>query len=199
MGIVRTFAVIIAVLAALLTGVWVAAQRSSGAPQPAPGLAAPTAPAATQHAAVGARHRAAPATAAAINHCAHNRAPQLVLVSITDQRAWLCARARTVYSTAVTTGMRGRATATPTGHFRIQGRDRDTVLRPDGGGAYPVKYWIPFQAPAYGFHDAGWQKVPFGSAGYRTGGSHGCVHMPLKAVAFLYRWVHVGAAVTIRG
>jgi lipoprotein-anchoring transpeptidase ErfK/SrfK len=187
---VRTFAVIVAVLAALLTGVWVVAQQSSGVPAAVP---APTV------AAAAARHDVAPATKARVDHCAHNRAPQLVLVSIADQRAWLCARRRTVYTTAVTTGMRGRATATPTGHFRVQGRDRDTVLRPDGGGAYRVKYWIPFDAPAYGFHDASWQKVPFGGPGYRTGGSHGCVHMPLKAVAFLYRWVHVGAAVIIRG
>lgn len=188
---------IVTVLAALLTGVWVAAQRSSGAPQvvsvgsvsPVP----PVAPAVRPAKGEAGRQAAAP-----VNHCAHNRAAQLVLVSISDQRAWLCARSRTVFSTAVTTGMRGRATVTPTGHFRIQGRDRDTVLHPDNGRSYPVRYWIPFDAPDYGFHDASWQTMPFGSADYRTHGSHGCVHMPRKAVAFLYRWVHVGAAVLIR-
>lgn len=199
-GIVRTFAVIVAVLAALLTGVWVAAQRSSGAPQGVSvASVSPVPPVATtvRQAKGGAGHRAAAPTAP-VDHCAHNRAAQLVLVSISDQRAWLCARSRTVFSTAVTTGMRGRATVTPTGHFRIQGRDRDTVLHPDNGRSYPVRYWIPFDAPDYGFHDASWQKMPFGSAAYRTDGSHGCVHMPRKAVAFLYRWVRIGTPVLIR-
>jgi lipoprotein-anchoring transpeptidase ErfK/SrfK len=133
-----------------------------------------------------------------VNHCAGNTDRQLVLVSIADQHAWMCARGRTVYSTAVTTGMAGRSTATPTGHYRIQGLNRDTVLLPDTGERYHVRYWIPFDAPDYGFHDAGWQHFPFGSAEYKTAGSHGCVHLPLKSIKFLYHWARVGAAVTIK-
>jgi lipoprotein-anchoring transpeptidase ErfK/SrfK len=134
----------------------------------------------------------------AVNHCAHNHRRQLVLVSITEQHAWFCARSRTVYSTAVTTGRSGKDTRTPTGHFTVQGRDRDTVLLPDDGRRYHVRYWIPFDAPTYGFHDASWQTFPFGSAKYRTGGSQGCVHLPLRTITFLYHWVHIGASVTIR-
>jgi lipoprotein-anchoring transpeptidase ErfK/SrfK len=132
------------------------------------------------------------------NACARNTAPQLVLVSISKQHAWLCARTRTVYSTAVTTGMTGQYTATPTGTYRIQGRDRDTVLTLNSGATYDVKYWIPFDAPLFGFHDSSWQSFPYGSARYRTEGSHGCIHLPLAGMKFLYDWGHVGATVVIR-
>ncbi|MGH8963317.1 MAG: L,D-transpeptidase [Jatrophihabitantaceae bacterium] len=132
------------------------------------------------------------------NLCLHNTAAQLILVSITRQHAWLCAKSRTAYSTAVTTGMNTADTRTPTGRFRIQGRDRDSVLTQSNGDTYDVKYWIPFEAPTYGFHDASWQHFPYGSPKYRTNGSHGCVHMPLPAMRFLYNWVKIGASVDIR-
>lgn len=135
---------------------------------------------------------------APVDHCAANAAAQRIIVSIAEQYAWLCARARTVYSTAVTTGREHPGNRTPTGTFHVQGRDRDAVLRPDDGKRYPVEYWIPFDAPDYGFHDASWQHFPYGSSRYRTDGSHGCVHMPLTSMQFLYRWVRVGASVTIR-
>ena len=60
-----------------------------------------------------------------------------------------------------------------------------------------MKYWIPFDAPLFGFHDSSWQKFPYGSPKYKTDGSHGCVHMPVKAIAFLYRWVARPTAVHI--
>lgn len=122
------------------------------------------------------------------NFCAANTAAQHVIVSIRKQHAWMCARRRSVYDTAVTTGMTGQWTATPTGNYRIQGRNRDTVLTLDTGARYDVRYWIPFDAPLYGFHDSSWQHFPYGSARYRTHGSHGCIHMPLTAMKFLYRW-----------
>ncbi|MGI8880124.1 MAG: L,D-transpeptidase [Jatrophihabitans sp.] len=123
---------------------------------------------------------------------------QLVLVSITAQHLWMCAHARQVYSTAVTTGAVAKHDATPTGTFHVQGRNRDTTLLQDDGSQYHVKYWIPFQAPLFGFHDAPWQHFPYGSAEYRSEGSHGCVHLPARAIAFLYHWVEIGATVVIR-
>jgi lipoprotein-anchoring transpeptidase ErfK/SrfK len=132
------------------------------------------------------------------NACAGNTAPQLVLVSVAKQRAWMCARSRTVYSSAVTTGMVGPDTSTPTGTYQIQARSTDTTLTLNTGAAYAVKYWIPFDAPLFGFHDSSWQSFPYGSARYRSEGSHGCIHMPLAAMKFLYGWGQVGATVTIR-
>lgn len=132
-----------------------------------------------------------------INHCLGNTSAQLVLVDIGAQHAWFCAGTRAVYNTAVTTGMDKPDTQTPLGRFHIQSKNTDTTLVPSTGVPYPVKYWIPFQAPLYGFHDSSWQHFPYGSPQYRTAGSHGCVHMPLAAMRYLYRWAHIGAAVDI--
>jgi lipoprotein-anchoring transpeptidase ErfK/SrfK len=110
----------------------------------------------------------------------------------------MCAHKHLVYSTAITSGIVGQYTSTPTGTYVIEGRNRNTVLTLNTGATYDVKYWIPFDAPLFGFHDSSWQDFPYGSPKYKTQGSHGCVHMPLKAIAFLYRWAHVGALVKIR-
>lgn len=131
------------------------------------------------------------------NRCAHNDAAQKVIVSIAAQHLWMCAHHRLVRQTPVTTGMAGRWTNTPTGNYWIQGRDRDTTLTLNTGATYAVKYWIPFDAPLFGFHDSSWQHFPYGSPKYKTAGSHGCVHMPLRAIAFLYRWVARPTAVHI--
>ena len=133
------------------------------------------------------------------NHCAGNKINQLVKVSISAQHLWLCAKSRTVLSTAITSGAVSLPyDSTPLGNFQIQGRNRNTVLTLNTGKQYNVKYWIPFSAPLFGFHDAPWQAFPFGSAKYKTQGSHGCIHMPLQAIAYLYRWAQVGASVHIR-
>jgi len=123
-----------------------------------------------------------------VNHCAHNGYPQQVIVSIRHQHAWMCAHRKLVYSTAVTTGMLSASTKTPTGNYRIQARVRNTVLTLSTGATYAVKFWIPFDAPLYGFHDSSWQHFPYGSAKYKTHGSHGCIHLSLEAMRFLYRW-----------
>ncbi|MBE7189961.1 L,D-transpeptidase [Jatrophihabitans endophyticus] len=131
------------------------------------------------------------------SRCPTTRADQVVVVSIAVQHAWLCHRGRTVRGFPVTTGRTTRNMRTPTGHFRIQGRNRNSILTLDSGRQYDVKFWIPFQAPDFGFHDAPWQRIPFGSPQYRRHGSHGCVHLPRHAAAFLYRWVEIGAKVII--
>ncbi len=110
----------------------------------------------------------------------------------------MCARHRVAYTTPITSGIVGEYTSTPTGTFEIQGLDRDTSLTLIDGSTYPVKYWIPFQAPLFGFHDSSWQHFPYGSPKYRTRGSHGCVHMPLAAIRFLYQWAEIGTTVRIR-
>jgi lipoprotein-anchoring transpeptidase ErfK/SrfK len=110
---------------------------------------------------------------------------------------WMCARHRVAYATPITSGMVGPYTETPRGTFRIQGLNRHSTLTLNTGATYAVKYWIPFQAPLFGFHDSSWQRFPYGSARYRTRGSHGCVHMPLAAIRFLYGWADIGTTVRI--
>ena len=130
--------------------------------------------------------------------CTTNTRTRWVFVSLRRQHMWMCARHRVVRDTAITSGMRGRDTETPTGDYRIQGRNRNTTLILNTGATYAVKYWIPFDAPLFGFHDSSWQHFPYGSDRYRTAGSHGCVHMPLSAIRFLYGWADIGTKVRIR-
>lgn len=155
------------------------------------GASEPTAPAPAAASAAGPH----PARAVRPNPCAANAHGKQIIVSIAAQRVWLCSARRVAFTSAVTTGRAGRATATPTGDFRIDARLRDVTLRPDTGGSYPVRYWVAFEAPAYGFHDASWQHFPYGSPRYRSDGSHGCVHLPLRAMAVLYRWARIGTRV----
>lgn len=136
-----------------------------------------------------------PSTPATTAPCALNSAAQRVVVSLAEQHMWLCAHGATVYDTAVTTGARGKAT--PTGQFHVEQKLRDQILNPQTDEFYPVKYWIAWDAPEYGFHDSSWQKIPYGSPEYATGGSHGCVHVPPAGIKVLWNWVRVGAAVTI--
>ena len=139
-----------------------------------------------------------PRTPAPVNACRANSDPQRVIVSLRHQHAWLCERSRTVLDTPITTGRSAEPYyATPTGLYHVQSRQRDVTLYPLSGGAYPVKYWVTFDAPLFGFHDASWQTIPFGSGRYRTEGSHGCVHLPLAAMRSLYNWARVGATVSI--
>jgi lipoprotein-anchoring transpeptidase ErfK/SrfK len=122
----------------------------------------------------------------------------LIVVSIKRQHEWACAHHRTVLSTPVTTGATSRpGEATPRGTFAVQGLDPDTVLNTSAGGDYHVTYWIPFHLGVWGFHDASWQTMPFGSKHYVTRGSRGCVHMPLPAIRWLFHWVHYGTRVRI--
>ncbi len=132
------------------------------------------------------------------NPCAGNTIEQLVRVSLRSQHLWLCHADALDFQTPITSGASALSyDSTPTGDFHIQARDRNTVLTLNTGKQYTVKYWIPFSLPLFGFHDASWQTIPYGSQKYRTQGSHGCVHMPLKAIEYFYNWVKVGASVHI--
>jgi hypothetical protein len=138
------------------------------------------------------------APARLLSPCRHNTQQQLVMVSIRRQHAWACARSHTVLSTPVTTGRAQPGDATPRGSFVVEARVANTTLRPANGNAVHVHYWIPFRQNIWGFHDATWQAMPFGSRDYRVAGSLGCVHVPLKALRELFGWVHNGTTVRIR-
>lgn len=131
------------------------------------------------------------------NRCAHSRGAHHVLIDISTQSALLCAHQQQILITPVTTGASDRGDGTPTGTWHLYAKQRNTVLHPASGGAYPVKYWMPYNG-AYGMHDARWQKFPFGSGKYRTQGSHGCTHFPTAAMARLFAWAPIGTTVTVR-
>jgi lipoprotein-anchoring transpeptidase ErfK/SrfK len=118
------------------------------------------------------------------------------VVSITRQTLWACDGTQSVNTSPVTTGA---GSATPTGTFYIQAKEGPQYLNGcnDTGCWHDyVHVWIPFDG-SYGFHDAPWQTMPFGSPDYMTEGSHGCVHLPAAESNWVFNWVAVGTAVTI--
>jgi hypothetical protein len=124
-------------------------------------------------------------------------AGQVVVVDLSRQQARMCRSGQQLRVTFVTTGATARGDRTPTGHWRIYARVRNTTLRPSDGGAYAVRFWMPYSGD-YGFHDASWQRLPYGSPGYRTSGSHGCVHVPPAMMRWLFGWARVGTRVVIQ-
>jgi hypothetical protein len=129
------------------------------------------------------------------SRCPHARG-KAVLVDLGEQRARMCRNGQQLRTTLVTTGASALGYGTPTGSWQVYARVRDTTLYPAAGGAYPVDYWMPYSGP-YGFHDSAWQHFPYGSPLYITRGSHGCVHVPAHAMAWLFRWARVGTHVTV--
>jgi hypothetical protein len=130
------------------------------------------------------------------NGCVTSTPKHRVIVSITQQHARLCEYGSQILVTSVTTGASSIGDATPTGTWQVYEKLSPTTLYPAGGGAYHVKYWMPYSG-AYGMHDSPWQKFAYGSSKYKTEGSHGCVHFPAAAMARLYSWAPVGTTVTI--
>lgn len=129
----------------------------------------------------------------------HPARSKRVLINLSQQFARVCDGGQQVLTTAITSGMSAYGYGTPTGTYHLNGKYRDVTLYPSSGGAYPVDFWMPYDGNVYGLHDASWQKIPFGSPKYRTRGSHGCVHVPHAAIAWLYRWAPIGTTVTISG
>ena len=121
-----------------------------------------------------------------------------MFVSLRQQHMWMCHRHRVAYSTAITSGMAGPYTHTPTGRYHVQGLNRNSTLTLNTGATYEVKFWIPFNAPLFGFHDSSWQHFPYGSPRYQKHGSHGCIHMPLAAIRYFYNWANIGTPVRIK-
>jgi lipoprotein-anchoring transpeptidase ErfK/SrfK len=125
--------------------------------------------------------------------CDQADAARTVFVSITKQHVWMCQGHRQVDNTAATTGETDNGDATPTGSWLVQAKQRNRYLVGPGYRDF-VHYWIPFNGD-FGFHDATWQKMPFGSPQYATNGSHGCVHLPMNQIKWLYRWSRIGTTV----
>lgn len=131
------------------------------------------------------------------NGCRGGLPGKRVVVDLSSQFARLCEGGTQVLTTPITSGATDLGDGTPTGTWRVRSKQRDTHLYPAAGGVYYVHFWIPYDG-AYGMHDSPWQHFPYGSSRYRTDGSHGCVHFPYAAIAWMYRWIRVGTLVRIR-
>lgn len=127
--------------------------------------------------------------------CKANTRAQWFVVSITAQHAWACAATKLELSTPVTTGVPVPDRETRVGSWVVQFKQTDRDLVGPGYSEH-VDYWMPYDGD-FGLHDATWQTFAFGTGGWRTDGSHGCVHLPLDAMAWVYSWAQVGTTVTI--
>jgi L,D-transpeptidase catalytic domain len=131
------------------------------------------------------------------NGCGANRSGPHIYVSITQQLGRICSAGNQLLITALTTGAAAYGDGTPTGTWRVDNKVRNTRLFPSDGGSYAVQYWLPYVGNEYGFHDSSWQTMPYGSQQYTTGGSHGCVHLPLAVMAWVFNWAPIGTLVTV--
>jgi hypothetical protein len=129
------------------------------------------------------------------NTCPRTHGPTFV-VDLSAQAARACAGGRQLRVTRVTTGATALGEGTPRGSWHVQAKVRNTTLYPAGGGAYPVQYWVPYDG-AYGLHDAPWQHFRYGSPKYHRHGSHGCVHVPGRMMAWVFHWVRVGRTAVV--
>jgi lipoprotein-anchoring transpeptidase ErfK/SrfK len=166
--------------------------------KPAAQLQAPASASATSDAPSSPAAPAGSVRPAPPSPCRTNADPQRIIVSVRQQHAWMCAAARQVKDSAVTTGASASGNGTPIGTWHIEAKHTNTTLTVLTGEAFHVAYWLPYDGNVYGLHDSSWQTFPYGSQQYRTSGSHGCVHLPLAAMRWLYGWVRVGATVTIQ-
>jgi lipoprotein-anchoring transpeptidase ErfK/SrfK len=128
--------------------------------------------------------------------CATNTRAQFVLVVVAQQHAYMCAGSKQVYDSPVTTGATVNGDDTPLGTWPVQGKQQSRYLTTRDGSSYHVNFWMPYDGD-YGFHDATWQTFPEGTQQYHADGSHGCVHLPMPAMTWLYNWAQVGATVTV--
>lgn len=135
------------------------------------------------------------APVAAAGPCQRNAASKFILVSISQQHMWVCQGGSQVNESAITSGAYALGDATPTGTWHIYGKSRNVHLIGPTWNDF-VQYWMPFYG-AYGFHDASWQTFPYGSPDYASEGSHGCIHVPLSVMVWLYNWSSIGTTVTV--
>jgi len=136
------------------------------------------------------------------------RAPQpqhqkTVVVRLSAQTLTAYLDGRPVLTTPVTTGR--AALPTPVGSFYIHSRSSPYVFTSPWPKGNP--YWYPPTPATWAMYfydndflhdDSGEPANAFGS-GSQNGpyASHGCVHVPHNAMAFLYQWLPVGATVIV--
>ncbi len=128
------------------------------------------------------------------SHDGNDYGNSYVEINLTAQTVYLYENGALVTSTPCVTGNISKGNGTPAGAFQITYTDKDAVLR---GANYEseVSYWMPFRGNV-GMHDATWRKK-FGGTIYKTGGSHGCVNLPLSAAKTIFGHVEKGFPVLV--
>lgn len=122
-----------------------------------------------------------------------------VEVDLETQHVYMYQDGALIWDSPCVTGNVSKNCTTPDGIYTLAYKQTDRVLRgkklADGTYEYEshVDYWMPFNG-GIGFHDASWRSK-FGGTIYQSGGSHGCVNLPVEKAKALYGLVYQGIPV----
>lgn len=122
-----------------------------------------------------------------------------VEVSLSRQHLWFYKDGKKKLESDIVSGLPTKERETVKGVHRIYGKEKDRYLGTIAVQGYRshVDYWMPFNWDGQGLHDAPWRHGRFGGKIYKTGGSHGCVNMPVDKAAKLYDLVSIGTPVIV--
>lgn len=115
-----------------------------------------------------------------------------VEVNLTKQHLWFYKNGALVVEGDVVTGNVAQNTSTPAGTYKLNYKERESMLRGEGYNTL-VHYWMPFNG-GIGIHDAYWRDA-FGGQIYLTEGSHGCVNAPPEVAATIFENIEAGTAI----
>jgi lipoprotein-anchoring transpeptidase ErfK/SrfK len=129
--------------------------------------------------------------------------PKAVVVRLGAQTLTAYRGTKVVVTTPVTTGR--PALPTPVGSYTIQARYSPfTFVSPWPQGSpfwypdTPVTWAMPFYDGDFLHDDPGEPDGAYGAGSqYGPYASHGCVHVPHDVMAFLFRWLPIGATVIV--
>jgi lipoprotein-anchoring transpeptidase ErfK/SrfK len=134
----------------------------------------------------------------------HSGWPQLITVSIHDQRLVAYDRGHVIVDVPVTTGR--PVLPTDIGAMHVLRKDAPWTMHspwPKGSPEwYPdtvVQMVVWFTQNGEGLHDASWQPAATLGPGSQYGpfASHGCIHLTLEAVRTLFDWAPIGTPVVV--
>lgn len=120
-------------------------------------------------------------------------------VDLGAQHLYFYKNGKLIIDCSVVSGKITDGHGTPGGVYKLDYKQRNTVLRGFNadGTKYesPVSYWMPFNG-GIGLHDAPWRNA-FGGSIYYSNGSHGCVNMPVGAAATVFGQIEEGYPIVV--
>ena len=128
------------------------------------------------------------------SHGEHDYGNSYVEVNLTKQHVYVYKDGVMVFDTPCVSGKIAGNHGTHTGVYPIAYKQTEATLKGDNYESH-VHFWMPFNM-GEGLHDATWRSK-FGGNIYKTGGSHGCVNLPLSAAEKIYDIVEAGWPVIV--
>ncbi len=118
-------------------------------------------------------------------------------VDIDNQQLTYFKNGELILNTDIVTGALYNGHMTPTGLYDTHHKQTEIWLVGEDYTVF-VHYWIGVIGEMIGLHDAEWREN-FGGENYSHNGSHGCINMPVDAIASIFDIVDDGTPVIIHG